>query len=81
MRNQLAAHRSFADFFRFVFPILLLYTVFFLVPICQTVLYSFTDWNGIDVIKTPVGLSNYVKALKDSLFWNSLRFTGEAMVL
>lgn len=81
MKAKLTARRECADFFRFIFPILFLYAVFFLAPILQTVGYSVTDWNGIDVAKTFVGFGNYVKAFGDKLFWNSLTFTGEAMVL
>lgn len=81
MKTVRSVRREIVEFFRFVFPIFLLYAVFFLVPIAQTVAYSFTDWNGIAVEKVFVSLQNYAKAFSDKLFWNSLSFTGRAMVL
>lgn len=81
MKSLRPVHREIAEFFHFIFPIFLLYTVFFLVPIVQTVTYSFTNWNGIAVEKVFLGFDNYLKIFSDKLFWNSLSFTGQAMVL
>lgn len=69
------------DFVKFVFPILLLYIVFFVIPFFQTVGYSFTSWNGIDKTGNFIGLNNYINIFKDDLFFNSMRFTLSYAVL
>jgi len=81
LKKSLALRREAVDFSRFVLPALVMYTVFFIVPIFQTIGYSLSDWNGIDVVKRFVGAENYTKAFADDLFWNSLSFTGRAMIL
>ena len=43
----------------FVLPALLMYTVFVLVPLLLTILYSFYRWNGVGPM-TWIGLKNYV---------------------
>lgn len=47
----------------FVLPALIIYTVFVLVPLLLTVVYSFVRWNGIGPI-TWVGLQNYRTVLE-----------------
>lgn len=47
----------------FVLPALLIYTVFVLVPLLLTVIYSFVRWNGIGPM-TWVGLKNYRTVLE-----------------
>lgn len=61
-------------------PALLIYAVFVLFPSVQSLLYSFTDWEGIGS-KTFIGIANYIKifsaeewpkvwhALKNNLIW------------
>ncbi|GAA4721559.1 sugar ABC transporter permease [Isoptericola chiayiensis] len=41
-------------------PILLL-VLFTYVPVANMVWYGFTDWDGLDPVKEPVGLANYVE--------------------
>lgn len=55
----------------FILPGLLLYAVFVLLPMVNTVRYSFTDWSGFDV---PVfnGGRNYADLLHDPDFWNAI---------
>lgn len=81
MKSRGIARLETLDFFRFVAPVFLLYLVFFIVPLTQTVYYSFTDWNGIDLVKNWVGIQNYQKMLGDNVFWESLKFTGAASLL
>lgn len=67
--------REFIDYIKFVLPIFLLYTVFFLVPLGETVLYSFSNWNGIAREREFIGIENYISIFQDSLFFNSVKFT------
>ena len=59
----------------FVFPALLFYAVFTIAPTIGGVLYSLTNWNGLDPTYDWVGFSNYTEALKDVYFMKSIWFT------
>lgn len=48
----------------FIAPAMILYGLFVLWPLIQTVRFSFYEWDGITTA-TPVGLSNYTDALGD----------------
>ncbi len=67
--------RKIANFFVFMGPSVLMYTVLFLVPLCGEFFYSFTDWNGINSSFSMVGFSNYIKVFHESEYWTSLWFT------
>lgn len=49
-----------------------LYALFFLIPVLFGVFYSMTDWNGISQTYNFVGLKNYFTLIKDSRVLNSL---------
>ena len=49
----------------FVGPGLILFTVVLFIPICQSVYYSFCDYNALTPPKW-IGLQNYKQLLKDS---------------
>ena len=59
-----------------VVPALLLYGVFLLWPIMQTVYLSMTDWNGLSATPTWTGLENYRRLVGDERFgaalWNNV---------
>jgi len=55
----------------FLLPTLILYALFYLVPVFNTLNYGFTIWDGVN---EPVytGLDNYVRALtEDEVFWKA----------
>jgi len=54
-------------------PALLIYTVFSVVPILISLIFSFTDWN-MSRLFTPkfVGIANYIELLKDPVFLRSI---------
>jgi len=60
---------------------LILYVLFFILPLFQTIGYSFTNYNGINPSNEFTGLSNYVDILKDELFYNAMGFTVKSAVL
>ena len=62
-------------FWTFVTPILLFYTLFFIIPFMMGAMYSFTDWDGVNDRFHFVGLDNYMKIAADSRFLHSARFT------
>lgn len=60
------------DFLLFIAPALVLYTIFFTLPLIQGVYYSFTDWNAVGSFNF-VGIQNYKNIiLGDIGFKNSL---------
>ncbi len=66
--------RETAIAFLFILPSLIGFTIFYAVPAVRGVLISFTDWDLLTPARS-VGLENYVKLLKDPVFWNSLKVT------
>lgn len=73
--NSRKKRREAVDFIRFVFPMLALYILFFIVPLFQTIGFSFTDYNGINPKREFTGLENYINVFQDELFYNSMKFT------
>jgi raffinose/stachyose/melibiose transport system permease protein len=69
-RSPMAAHPAL---WLFPAPAVLLYTVFFVVPTIQGVLYSVTDWDGFSPTAQFVGLENFVTIFTgDDLFRDAL---------
>lgn len=81
MKNKKKRVREIADYIKFVFPMLVLYILFFIFPLFQTIGYSFTDYNGINPRKVFTGLTNYVDVFQDKWFYNSMLFTGKSVIL
>lgn len=65
LRNRLA-------FVVFVVPALILYIIFFIVPLINSLRYSITSWNGVT---EPIfnGVDNFIKAFNDPDFWVAFR--------
>lgn len=81
MKNKKKRVREIRDYIKFVFPMLVLYILFFIFPLFQTIGYSFTDYNGINPRKEFTGLTNYVDVFQDKWFYNSMLFTGKSVIL
>lgn len=56
----------------FVVPALLFYLCTVFVPILQSLIYSFEQWNGIKKPKF-FGFQNYINMFQDAYFWNSVK--------
>ena len=56
----------------YLLPSLLLFLFVVIVPIIAAAYYSTFKWPG-GLIKTPIGLGNYLELLKDNIFWASFR--------
>jgi raffinose/stachyose/melibiose transport system permease protein len=65
----------------FLLPALLLYGVFVLYPIVQSVRYSGYDWNGLEPLTNWVGLDNFKTAFADPLFIEALTHNAIIIVL
>jgi ABC-type sugar transport system permease subunit len=55
-----------------VAPVIVLFTVFGLYPFARTIQLSFTDWDGLSPTYHYVGDRNYIRALHDRVWWQSL---------
>lgn len=55
--------------FGFLAPAFVLYSVFVLKPTVDVFVLSLFDWDGISPVRDWVGLDNFAKLLKDSVFW------------
>jgi ABC-type sugar transport systems, permease components len=56
----------------FMAPALLFYIATVFVPIIQSLLYGFQNWNGIGD-RSYIGFDNYVKMYRDPFFWNAVK--------
>jgi raffinose/stachyose/melibiose transport system permease protein len=57
----------------FLLPALLLYSLFVLYPIIQSIRFSAYDWNGLTPLNEWVGLQNFRDAFADPLFIESIQ--------
>ena len=58
----------------FVIPGLILYTMYYIVPMATGIYFSLTDWTGITAHANFIGLENYRNLLNDRSFRQSLFF-------
>lgn len=57
----------------YLLPALLIFTLFLVVPVAGTVVFSLTEWDGISWSGIRfIGIANYSEALRDGTFWISL---------
>lgn len=70
-----SSKKSTAEFLIFVGPLLFLYILFFIYPLLDGFLYSFTNWNGLSKNISATGIENYVRAFGDIRFTKSIVFT------
>ena len=62
-------------------PGLVLYSIFFILPILMGIYYSLTDWNGISAGFNFIGLKNYLSIMHDKAFGKVLVFTLKYTVI
>jgi len=56
-------------------PSCILLSIFYLYPLVQSFYTSLCSWSGLDTQKNYVGLSNYIKLLRDPYFSNAMKNT------
>lgn len=69
---------TFSNFYYYlllVSPLLLIYVVFFIIPVFQSMFFSVTNFNGLNLNFEFVGAKNYIVAFKDSKFLASMKNT------
>lgn len=67
--QQLKNNKAVKWFLFFSLPALIIYTVFWIMPIVMTIGISFTNWTGMTKLSQAgfVGLKNYINLFKDSI--------------
>jgi hypothetical protein len=60
----------------FLLPALVLFLIFVVYPIFQSIYYSMFNWKGFGPATDYVGLGNFVKILNDKIFMLALRNGG-----
>ncbi|TXK84561.1 carbohydrate ABC transporter permease [Paenibacillus sp. N3.4] len=74
--------KQISEFSFFIGPIGLLYILFFIIPLGGSVLYSFTDWDGLQKTFHWIGFANYVQVFRaDENFLLAIIFTSKFAVL
>lgn len=81
MKKRTKIIRELFEFMRFVSPMLILYIIFFILPLFRTIGYSFTSYNGINPKLEIIGFDNYITVFRDKFFYNALFFTGASALL
>lgn len=61
-------------FFIMTIPAIILYTVFFVYPVISGIYYSTTNWDGISLEYSFIGLDNFIELFKDDRFKNAIWF-------
>lgn len=57
----------------FLTPALIMFSVYVVYPVLQSLHLSLYDWDGINPEKTFIGLGNYIELFGDEVFWTSLK--------
>ncbi len=65
----------------FVLPALIFYSIFTLAPAIGGIVYSFTNWNGLNKTFNFIGFKNYIAMLTDTDFINAVTFTLKFVVI
>ena len=55
----------------YLFPALLIYSVFLLFPLMASLAIAFTDWDG-SARPLFIGLGNFIQIFKDAQFWTAV---------
>ena len=67
--------------FLFTLPILIMYCVFFIIPLLMGMKNSLTDWSGTSPDYSFIGIKNYIDIFQDERFRNALIFNFKYTIL
>lgn len=74
-RSRFRPHREGYAAYWFVIPILVVFVVLYVIPMAQSLYYSFTDYNGYVSSPTFIGVKNYVSIWSDPSMLTAFGFT------
>jgi len=78
MANEKHPNRSLL---LFCLPALIVYILFKLFPAATGILYSLTNWNGLNKSYDFIGLKNFAEIFHDAYYWNSVLFTSKYVLV
>ena len=85
MKKGKLTYSNFYFYLLLILPILIAYVLFFAIPVVSSMVFSFTNFNGINLKFKWMGLGNYEVAFHDKVFLkamvNTFLFALGAMVL
>lgn len=73
LKEGRAMKKKFCSGYLFILPIVILFLIFIVYPICYNFYISFYEWNGINIDKVFVGLENYKNVLRDPIMQKIIR--------
>jgi raffinose/stachyose/melibiose transport system permease protein len=62
-------------------PALIVYAIYVIYPVYQSISYSFFDWAGPGKIATSIGFGNYVELFSDPIFYKAMGNTAIVVVV
>lgn len=69
--------KSTLENYLFILPAVTIFSIFYIYPFAQVFLLGMSDWDGISVTKTFVGLTNFKEIIfSDPPWWQSMRQAG-----
>jgi len=74
-QKKITLHKS--EPYLWLSPSMILFLIFLLYPIIFSIILSFFNWRGysLEIFKDFAGFQNYIKLVKDPLYWQSLKNT------
>lgn len=75
MNRSRLTYNNFYYYLLLIVPLMIVYIVFFVIPIGQSIFYSFTNFNGLNPVADWVGIKNYIVAVKDKYFQQAIKNT------
>ena len=75
MKKGTSLHNETKTGFLFLLPALIPLLIFWMLPVCESVLLSFTKWDMISPVIKWVGLRNYTSLFSNSGFWKTMQNT------
>ncbi len=72
MKKRKLTYSNFYFYLMLVMPLLVIYVVFFIIPVIQSLFFSFTNFNGLKLDVRFIGPRNYQVAFTDEEFWKTL---------
>ncbi len=75
MKKKKLTYSNFYYYLLLVLPLLIIYVMFFIIPVVQSLFFSFTNFNGLNLDVDFIGLRNYEVAFTDVDFWKTLKNT------
>lgn len=73
--SRLTSPKEKLTYILFTIPGVVLFSLFFIIPLLMGIYYSMTDWNGISQSFNFIGLKNYLNLFSDHRVLNSYSFS------